>query len=169
MQKVLVIGSPGSGKSTFALKLGKQLKLPVLHLDSHFWKPGWVKTAEPEWREVEVKLVSGDKWIIDGNFSRTFDIRFPAADTIIYLDFPTRICMWRILKRIFKGYGKVRSDLAVGCPEKIDFVFFKWVWTFRKKHRPNTLQFINEYSTKKSVIILSTPSQVSNFIKSLNC
>lgn len=165
MQKVIVIGSPGSGKSTFALKLGKQLKLPVLHLDGHFWKPGWIKTPDPEWRKVETKLVSGDKWIIDGNFSRTFDIRFPAADTIIYLDFPTRICMWRIIKRMIKGYGKVRPDLAEGCPEKIDFVFFKWVWTFRKKHRPNTMKYLKEYSKSKNIIIFTKSSQLSDYLE----
>ena len=165
MQKVIVIGSPGSGKSTFALKLGKQLKLPVLHLDSHFWKPGWIKTSESEWRKVETKLVSGDKWIIDGNFSRTFDIRFPAADTIIYLDFPTRICMWRVIKRMIKGYGKVRPDLAEGCPEKIDFVFFKWVWTFRKKHLPNTMKYLNDYSQSKNIIIFTKSSQLSDYLE----
>ncbi len=167
MQKVLVIGCPGSGKSTLALKLGKQLNLPVKHLDSHFWKPGWIETPEPEWNEIVTKLVSGDKWIIDGNFSRTFDIRFPAADTIIYLDFPRRICMWRIVKRIIRGYGKVRADLGEGCPEKIDFVFIKWVWTFRKKHRQMTYDIIKKYSSSKSISILSTPSQVKDFIDNI--
>jgi len=76
MQKIIVIGSPGSGKSTFALKLGKQLNLPVMHLDANFWNPGWVKTPEDKWRELVSKLVSGDKWIIEGNYTRTFDIRF---------------------------------------------------------------------------------------------
>jgi adenylate kinase family enzyme len=167
MQKILVIGSPGSGKSTLAVKLGKKLDLPVIHLDYNYWNPGWVETPEDKWNDIVTKLVSGDKWIIDGNFSRSFDIRFPAADTIIYLDFPTRICMWRIFKRIFNGYGKVRSDLGEGCPEKIDFVFFKWVWTFRKKHRPKTLKYLKDYSQSKVIITLSSSAQIDNFIQKL--
>jgi len=167
MQKILVIGSPGSGKSTLALKLGKRLSLPVIHLDNHFWNPGWIETPEDKWHAIVSKLVSGDQWIIDGNFSRTFDIRFPAADTIIYLDFPTRICMWRIFKRIFNGYGKVRPDLAEGCPEKIDFVFFKWVWTFRKKHRSNTLKYLSDYSQSKNIITFTNSSQIDDYLKSI--
>jgi len=168
MQKILIIGSPGSGKSTFALKLGRMLNLPVKHLDSHFWNPGWIETPESEWREIVTELISGDKWIIDGNYSHTFDIRFPAADTIIFLDFPTRICMWRVFKRIFKGYGKVRSDLAVGCPEKIDFVFFKWVWTFRKKHRTQTLKLLDEYSKTKNIITITSSSQLSDYLENIS-
>ncbi|MFH2048891.1 MAG: DNA topology modulation protein [bacterium] len=165
MQKIIVIGSPGSGKSTFAIKLGKKLNLPVKHLDSHFWKPGWVETPETEWREIVTKLTTGDKWIIDGNYNRTYDIRFPAADTIFHLDFSRYVCMWRIFKRIIKGYGKVRHDLGEGCPEKIDFSFIKWVWNFRKRHRPTTLQFLNDYSQSKNIISFTNSSQIDNYLK----
>ncbi|MDD4050498.1 MAG: hypothetical protein PHR28_01185 [candidate division Zixibacteria bacterium] len=167
MNRILVIGHAGAGKSTLAAKLGSILKLPVIHLDQHFWKPGWVETEQGAWREKVHQLVSGEKWIIDGNYDRTLDIRLPRADAVIFLDFPTRICMWRIMKRIISGYGKTRLDLAPGCPEKIDLEFLRWAWRFRRDVRPKVYAGLEKYYRGKELIILTTPAEVSAFLSSL--
>ena len=86
MKKIIIIGSCGAGKTTFAQKINKKLNLPLTNLDQLYWKPGWERTSKTEWREKVEQLVKGDKWIIDGNYQSTFDIRFPACDTIIFLD-----------------------------------------------------------------------------------
>src|SRR5690349_3028678 len=86
MKKILVIGSGGAGKSTFAKQLSAILHLEVLHLDALYWQAGWVETPKPEWKQRVTELLAGDAWIMDGNYSGTLDIRMQACDTVIFLD-----------------------------------------------------------------------------------
>jgi adenylate kinase family enzyme len=95
MKRILIIGSGGAGKSTLSRCLQKLLGIPLVHLDSIFWKPGWVETPRPEWKRIVCELVQGDSWIMDGNYSGTLDIRIDACDTIIFLDLPRTTCSWR--------------------------------------------------------------------------
>ncbi len=83
MRRVLVIGSGGAGKSTFARRLGDILQIDVIHLDTFYWRPGWVETPKPEWREIVLGLVQRESWIMDGNFSGTLEQRLEACDTVI--------------------------------------------------------------------------------------
>src|SRR5262245_32584770 len=127
MRRVLVVGCAGAGKTTFSRRLAAMLKLPVVHLDRHFWRPQWQLPDMQEWRETLTTLAAGPEWIMDGNYSGTFDLRMPRADTVIWLDFSRMICMRRVLLRIVKGYGRTRQDLPEGCPEKFDPVFLRYV------------------------------------------
>ncbi len=167
MQRILIVGNAGAGKSTLAAKLGSILTLPVIHLDQHFWQPGWVETQQAAWRVKVGELVSGERWIIDGNYDRTLDIRLPRADTVIYLDFPTRTCVWQIVKRIITGYGRTRPDLAPGCPEKIDLEFLRWAWRFRRDVRPRVYASLEKFFHGEKLIILTAPAEVSAFLSSL--
>ena len=142
MNRIVVIGSPGSGKSVLARHLGQRTRLPVFHLDSLFWRPGWVETPAEEWKARQADLVAGDRWIIDGNYTETLDIRLPAADTIVFLDFPRRTCVRGILVRELTPTGRRRPDLAEGCPPKYDREFFRFVWSFRAAERPRVLDAI---------------------------
>ena len=114
MKKILVIGSSGSGKSTFARRLGKLLGLEVIHLDSLFWSSGWVETPKEEWRKVVAKSLEGDSWIVDGNYSATMDLRLPVCDTVIFLEIPRVICVYRILKRVVTYKKGSRPDIPEG-------------------------------------------------------
>src|SRR5436190_11745737 len=96
--RVLVDGMMGSGKSTFARALAARTGLPLIHLDVHFWKPGWVRTPENEWCEKQRSLLSGDDWIVDGN-DATLELRLERADTVVFLDTPWWICARRALVR----------------------------------------------------------------------
>ena len=93
MQRVIVIGSGGAGKSVFAARLAEGTGLPLIHLDALYWKPGWVAPAPDEWDETMRRLVAGERWIIDGNYSRTLEMRMAACDTAIFLDVPRAV--WR--------------------------------------------------------------------------
>lgn len=168
MQRVLVIGHCGAGKSTLATRLGAMLDLPVIHLDRHFWNPGWVETERGAWREKVRKLVSGERWIIDGNYDGTLDIRLPRADTVIFLDFPTHVCLWRIAKRIISGYGKTRHDLAPGCPEQLDWEFIHYTWRFCRDVRPRVHAALKEYYSDGRLIVLSTRAEVAAFLLSMD-
>ena len=158
MRKVLVMGSPGAGKSTFARRLGDALGLPVIHLDKVFWNAGWVETPRPAFREKVQALVDGPAWVMDGEFNGAcIEARVAAADKIIYLDTPRLLCMWRILWRSFRTYGQVRADMAPGCPEQFSWDFFKYAWNHRRDHRPRTLALISA-APEKLVILSGSPA-----------
>jgi len=130
MKKVAIIGSSGSGKSTFARRLGSATNLEVIHLDRIHWLPNWTETPKDEWRQKNLEIVQKKSWIIDGNYGGTMEIRLDAADTIIFLDMPRTICVYRILKRVALYRPGARPDLADGCDEKFDWEFVKWVWNY---------------------------------------
>ena len=96
MRRVLVIGSCGAGKSTFSRRLHKLTGLPLLHLDRHYWKPGWVESEVDEWKAKVEELIAGDEWIIDGNYGGTMEMRMRRADTVIWLDLPRYLCTYRV-------------------------------------------------------------------------
>ncbi|MEM7595826.1 MAG: AAA family ATPase, partial [Cyanobacteria bacterium P01_A01_bin.83] len=130
MKRIAIIGSCGAGKSTLARTLGNKLNIPVIHLDTYYWHPGWQETDANQWVEIHQNLVKGDHWIIDGNYGGTIDTRLTKADTIIWLDFNRYLCLWRVFKRYFQYPGKVRPDMAEECPERLNWNFLLYVWNF---------------------------------------
>lgn len=167
MQKIAIIGTGGAGKSTLARQLGEILSLPVYHLDALYWKPNWTPTPLEEWEAIQEKLVQEEAWILDGNYSNTLRIRIQAADTLIFLDYPTWLCLYRIFKRRWMYRGKTRIDMGEGCIEKIDWEFLGWVWNYRRTRRPRILQKLATYKTTKTVFISTSPSQTNQFLKQL--
>mgnify|MGYP001019937704 CR=1 FL=1 len=165
MDRILVLGSAGSGKSTLSRKLGSIFDLPVIHLDRYYWNPNWVPTSDEEWDQRVEALSRQERWIIDGNYSRTLDIRIGRADTIIFLDMPTLLCIYRVIKRRVMYHRKTRPDLNERCPEKLDWAFLKWVWNFRRRSRPRVVQKLQEASSEKQIIILKNRKQVDDFIR----
>lgn len=135
MEQILVIGCPGSGKTTLAKSLASKLDLPLVHLDALFWRDGWKNLSAGEFDKLLEKELEKPRWIIDGNYNRTLITRLRRADTVIYLDYPRRICLAGVIGRYFKNRGKTRSDIGGNCPEKLDFPFLKFVWEFNKKYR----------------------------------
>lgn len=167
MQRIAIIGSGGAGKSTFARSLGSILPLPVIHLDKLFWKPDWTPTPEQEMDRLMEELVAGEQWIIDGNYGRTMDIRLQAADTIIFLDYPTRVSLFRALKRRVRYHAATRPDMGEGCPEKIDWQFIQWILHYRRDKRPAVMQKLESYKSSKQILIFHSPKQLKQFLKQL--
>ena len=163
MKKVVVIGSGGSGKSTFSRRLGEATGLPVIHLDSHFWRPKWERTPVDEWEQQVSKMVCGDLWIMDGNFGGTRLIRLRACDTVILLDISRYTCLYRVLKRAIKYRGRSRPDMAEGCSEKLDLEFLSWVWNYPKRGRKRALAEMNQLPEKRFVV-LKTDQQKEIFL-----
>ncbi|WP_294351164.1 DNA topology modulation protein [uncultured Clostridium sp.] len=152
-KKISIIGCGGSGKSTLSIKLGRKLNIPVVHLDQIFWTDNWVPITKEEFDEIVENELKKDKWIIDGNYNRTIQKRFEESDTIIYLDFPTIICIFGVIKRVISNYGKTRIDMADNCPEKFNIDFLKWVWNFNKKNRNKYLNMLKKVEGKKIYIL----------------
>jgi adenylate kinase family enzyme len=163
MKRVVVIGSGGSGKSTFSRKLGAATGLEVIHLDSVFWRPNWQSTPKDEWESKVRELVKRDSWIMDGNFGGTRAIRFDACDTVIFLDLPRPVCMYRVIKRAIVFRGRSRPDMAEGCREKIDLEFLGWVWNFRKRSRSRIVDDLRRLSGK-SIHVLRSKREAESFL-----
>jgi adenylate kinase family enzyme len=165
MQRIMIVGSAGSGKSTLARRLGEQLDLPVVHLDTLYWRPGWVEPPQDVWREQVREAVQADAWVMDGNYSATFDLRFERADTAIFLDIPRRVCLYRVLKRSITHRGRVRSDCAPGCPERLEWFFLKWVWSFPAQRRPAMIQRLENAPASVNVVHLRNDREIEGFLK----
>ncbi len=164
MKKVLVIGPGGAGKSTLANRLGDLLEINVIHLDKIYWHAGWIETPKGEWQEKVEQLVKRDAWIMDGNYSGTLDIRFKACDTVIFLDLPRTICIWRVLKRVLTHRNKTRPDMAAGCAERFKLEFISWIWNYPNRSRPKIVRIIQSENREKNVVWLRTQSEVDNFL-----
>lgn len=165
MQKIIVIGSGGAGKSTFAIQLGKILAIPLTHLDALFWQPGWVETPEDIWEEKLKELMQQERWLLDGNYSGSLDLRMQAADTIIFLDFPRLLCSYRLLKRQLMYAGKSRPDMNEGCPEKLGWAMLTWVWTYPEKRRPLVQKKLALYAPGRRIVHLRNPKAARLFLE----
>lgn len=110
------------------------------------------------------KELKKERWIVDGNYSRTLKERLKRCDTVIYLDYPRRICLLGAIKRVLSNYGKVRLDMAEGCPERFDIEFIKWIWNFNKTHR-NYLYKILKKEKEKDIYIFTKRKQCNEFLK----
>jgi len=166
MERILIIGCGGAGKSTLAQKLGKKLDLPVVHLDSIFWLPGWVEMDRDTFDERVRQELQKDRWIIDGNYNRTMPERLQYCDTVIYLDFSRFACLYGIFKRLLTNIGKTRPDMGAGCKEKVDWEFVKWVWNFNKNKREKYYRMLNEAEGIET-IVLKNRRMVNRFLKGL--
>lgn len=168
MQKILIIGSGGAGKSTLARELAKILNLDIIHLDAFYWQPGWVETAKHEWQNMVQDFIKRESWIMDGNYSNTLDLRLPVADTVIFLDFPRLLCLLRVIQRRWQYAGKSRSDMASGCPERLTWDFLKFVWSYPVTRRPKILERLSNLAPNQQLFILHNPKQVKEFLQEIS-
>lgn len=166
VRRIAVVGSGGAGKTTLANTLGRKLNLPVIHLDEHYWRPGWVPTPREEWRTRQRELVAAEKWIIDGNYSSTLDLRLARADLVVVLAFARWRCLLGVVRRWTTNYG--RGVQARGCPERVSLEFLKWVWDYPTNGRKRLDAALAEYAQGAQVVELDGPSRVSRFLASLD-
>ena len=164
MKKLLIIGSGGAGKSTLARRLGSMLSLEVIHLDRHFWRPGWEEPPKAAWRARVRTLIDSEAWIMDGNYGGTFDIRFPAADTIIDLDFGRFCCLGRVLRRRALSRFRARPDLAEGCRERLNWAFVRWIWRFRTDSRCRIEAACRSYGAGRTILRFRTPRELETWL-----
>jgi adenylate kinase family enzyme len=169
VERVAILGSGGAGKSVLAAAVAEHTGLPVVHLDVVYWLPGWTK---PPRKEFDAKLdaaVAEKRWILDGNFMRDDapDPRFARVDTVILLDLPRRVCLWRIVKRRVQEARRPRRDLPDGCSESFDLEFMRWVWRYPRKNRPDILGRLAVVGPGVAVHRLRSRRDVSRFLESL--
>lgn len=160
MKRVAVIGCGGSGKTTLARELAARLGIEVVHLDGLYYGPDWSTTPADEWQALQRNLVAQPSWIIEGNYASTMPIRVAAADTIIYLDLPTHVCLWSVLRRRLKFRSRSRPDL--GVYDRINWQFIRFIWSFRRTRRPHILALIDEHKQPGASVVRLTSRRAAN-------
>lgn len=153
LRRVMIVGSSGSGKSTLARSLGQTLALPVHHLDAHYWLPGWAARPHEAFRARQEVLVSAERWVIDGNYRSTMDIRLPRADSVILIDVSRLLAVWRIIRRRWTYRGRTRPDLPPNCPEQVDWAFVKWTWSFPGEKRADIVRRVGEWEHLRLIVL----------------
>ncbi|MEA3032655.1 MAG: hypothetical protein QOH86_671 [Sphingomonadales bacterium] len=163
---MLVIGPPGAGKSTLATAIADHTGLPLVHLDRHHWRPGWVEADKAEWQRQVAALVAAERWVIDGNYSGTLAARLARADTVIWLDFPVWLCLARVFRRAAQYRGKTRPDMAEGCPEQINWEFLLYTVRFPWVGRKRILEKLPAFTGR--LVHLRRPGEAARFLRSLD-
>jgi adenylate kinase family enzyme len=164
VQRIIVIGCCGAGKSTLAREMSQRLSLPLHHLDRLYWLPGWKELDRESFAHAQRAIIEEPAWILDGNYGSTMDLRLAACDTVVYLDLPTHTCFWGILQRRFARAP--RPDMAEGCVERFDWEFYRYVFAFRRDHRPRTEKFLAQ-ATHCTVHRLRSRREIRTFLSSL--
>jgi adenylate kinase family enzyme len=166
-RRILLIGSGGAGKSTLARQLADRLHLPLIHLDSLYWRAGWVPSPKGEWVAQVDQLIAGEQWIMDGNYGGTLARRLARADTVVWLDLPRTVCLWRVLKRQARYFGRSRPGLPPGCNEKITWEFLAWIWTYPARRRPEIMRQL-ELAPHATVYRLRSRQDVARFLMAMS-
>lgn len=167
MKRVMIIGGSGSGKSTLARKLGEITGLPVVYGDQFQFEENW-KLVPDETRNARFDAAAQqDAWIIEGNYSFTWPLRSARADTILFVDPPRYLRMWRIISRTIRYYGKSRPDMPEGCGERFDWDFLRWTFGFDRERRPAALKLIENMRKEQTAIIFKSVRQIEEWLSKL--
>lgn len=163
-KRIMIIGGAGSGKSSLARVLGEVTGLPVVHIDTLYWQPGWTMRSRDEIGRLTKEAANQDRWIFEGNHSETMNYRALRADMLIFLDISTMRRLWRVLKRTVIHYGRSRPDMAEGWVERFDWDFLKWVAGYRQNGRIRALVFLEKAPQHLSKHHLRSPYDVKRFL-----
>jgi len=166
---VVVLGPAGAGKTELAIESADRVGLPVEHLDLLFWRPGWKPAPENEARRGLATAIAGERWILDGNFLAVEggDPRFDRADTVVFLDLPRSVCIWRILWRLLRDRRRRRSDLPEGCSEGLDLPLLRWIWSYPRTDRPRVLEILAGLEPHVDIRRLRSRSDVRRYLETL--
>jgi adenylate kinase family enzyme len=169
MQRVLILGCSGSGKSSLAAALSARLGVPVVHLDRLFWKPGWVEATRGEFMAAQARALPADgRWVCDGNYSGTLAPRLERADTIVLFDVPTLTCLRRVLLRSWRWYGRSRPDMSDGCVEQpfrrgyVEFMLY--ILRYRRRSLPHLRALIETHAPRARLVQLRSDADAARFL-----
>ena len=158
MKKIIVVGCPGSGKSTFSRELHRLTDIPLYHLDMMYWNKNKTTVEKEIFLERLEEVLKKDGWIVDGNYISTMEMRINACDTVIFMDYPVDVCLDGINAR----RGKPRADMPwIETEEDAEFVEF--IKNFNTRIRPTLIDLLDKHSDK-NIIVLKSRSQAENFL-----
>lgn len=164
-QRILILGPSGAGKTRLALQLGRLLKIELVHLDFYFWKPGWVATPQDVWRETVEWLAQKEKWIMDGTYESTLDMRIPRADLVILVEDHRWNCLFRALRRRVWNDRTTRPDAPPG--QRLDGAFLRYIWKYSRVTRPIVMEKLNRYGPGKPTVTLRGQKDIQKLVHEL--
>lgn len=168
MNRIIIIGGNGSGKSTFAKNLHAITGIPLVHLDCLLWYGDWQTRTREEFDRLLQAELEKDVWIIDGNYNRTIPHRLSYCDTVFYFDFSTFRCLWGVTWRVLTNLGRVRDDMGGNCRERFDLSFYKAILGFNKAHRADYYALLEEAQKNgRTVIIFHNRRQMKRYLNTL--
>ena len=160
MKRIMIIGCPGSGKSTFARALAKKTGLPLHYLDMMYWNPDRTTKPKEEFRAALSETVKLPEWIIDGNYGSTLELRMEACDTVIFLDYPVEVCISGVEER----RGKPRADMPWVETEP-DLEFIEFIKKYNEESRPKVIDLLEKYK-EKNIIIFKSRAEADEYLRS---
>ena len=163
MNRIMVVGSPGSGKSFFSTELSKKLNIPLYHLDNIWWNKDKTHISREEFDAKLKEIINKDKWIIDGDYSRTYSLRMEKADTIIFLDYPLDICIQGSKSRI----GIKRDDIPWIENKSDNLELIEYIVKWRETTLPKLEELLNYYKDKKNILIFKSREETNEYLKSV--
>ncbi|MEG2014239.1 MAG: hypothetical protein RR086_00760 [Clostridia bacterium] len=166
-KRIMIVGCPASGKTTFARLLGSLIGREIIHLDKILWKPNWEEMPYEQRKKIHDTLIQEDEWLIEGMWRSHVADRIERATKVYFLDYSTMRCKFNALTRWFTYYGKQRSDMQVGCLEKIDKDFWHYISTFNKVVRPYLLELF-EKNLNVEIVTFKSPKQAVNYLTKLS-
>ena len=159
MTRIMIIGCPGSGKSTFARALAAKTGLPLYYLDMMYWNPDRTTKPKEEFRAALRETVALPEWIIDGNYGSTLEIRMEACDTVIFLDYPVEVCIAGVEER----RGKPRPDMPWVEVEP-DLEFIEFIKKYNEESRPKVIELLEKYK-EKNIIIFKSRAEADEYLR----
>ena len=160
MTKIIVIGCPGSGKSTFSRALHQKTGIPLFHLDMMYWNSDRTTVEKAVFRERLSSAMQNNEWIIDGNYGSTIELRLQVCDTVIFLDYPLNVCLDGIRKR----KGKARTDMPwIEDENEEDTEFIEFVKNFNSQSRPKIIELLDKYP-HKDIFIFENREEADDFL-----
>ncbi|TWF49817.1 adenylate kinase family enzyme [Neorhizobium alkalisoli] len=167
--RILVVGCSGGGKSTLSQKIATRFGLDYISVDRDIlWLPGWVQRERGEQRRIIERLISAERWIMDGTNPSTFDIRVPRSDLVIWVRMPRYVNVWGILSRWIRHIGRTRPEMAAGCRERMDFEFFRFVWTWEKAFSGRVTNGLLQHGQGTPVLTLKSRRQMRDLLDLLD-
>ncbi|SFV01661.1 Adenylate kinase [Methylobacterium sp. 174MFSha1.1] len=165
-KRVLIFGSSGAGKSTLSSTLGRQLDLPHLSMDRDFyWLPGWVARPREEYRALIAAAVASERWIMDGSFPSSLDLRLPRTDLAIWLRLPRLTCLAGVIRRGIAHRGRTRPDMAPGCPEQLpDREFLSYVWNFERDTVPAIIRGLDAHGPDVPTLVIRSRGEADKLV-----
>ncbi len=167
LRNIMVLGCSGGGKSTLARRLSEVTGLRCIHMDLIYWKPNWVERDRETVMNMVIEQIKPDGWVFDGNHSSSYDLRLSNTHIVIWVDIPRWRCLLNVCFRVIQYRGRTRPDMTIGCPEKVDWAFLKFIWDFKNRGNVKIATMLERVKDRKRIYHLKNYAEIDAFVEEM--